>query len=204
MPTRTFLNLSKDKQERIMKAAIEEFSKRNLDDANLSNIISAAGISRGSWYQYFTSKGDLYVHLFETLRNMRADFVKPAYGLYKKEPFLDFFKAFYLLDSEYLLRRPQHIELGKHLYTCDNNISRGLIQRLQTKYRETFLIAIEFDKDRGLIRRDIDSIVLAELCVHFVTDVFIFQSIATHLSLNNLQENMEGMLHIISTGIAAS
>lgn len=201
MPTQTFFNLPKEKQERILNAGIEEFGKRNVQEANLSNIISDAGISRGSWYQYFENKDDMYVYVFDTLRAERAEYVKPAYSLYKKGPFIDFFKEFYLRDSEYLLLHPAHIELGKHLYSHAHGVSRRLIQRIQTHYRETFLVAIEFDKERGYISQNADSSTLADLCVHFVTDVFIFQSIANQLSRNNLRDYTEKMLYIIQNGI---
>ncbi len=92
MPTQTFLNLPKDKQERILNAAIEEFSQRNVQEANIANIVSAAGISRGSIYQYFENKEDMYVYIFDTLRRERAEYVKSAFDLYKKEPFIVFFE----------------------------------------------------------------------------------------------------------------
>ena len=203
MPTQTFLNLPREKRERILNAAIEEFGQRNVQEANLANIISAAGISRGSWYQYFENKEDMYVYVFDTLRAERAEYVKPAYELYKKVPFLEFFREFYLRDGEYLLRHPSHVELGKQLYSHAHGVSRRLIQRLQTQYRETFLVAIEFDKERGNIARQVDSSALADLCVHFVTDVFIFQSIAEQLSLGNLRDYMDKTLYILKNGIAA-
>lgn len=201
MPTRTFLNLPEEKQKRILNAAIEEFGKRNVQEANLSNIISMAGISRGSLYQYFENKEDMYVYVFDTLRSQRSEYVKPAFKLYKKAPFLDFFIDFYVRDSEYLLKNPSHLELGKHLYTHGHGISRRLISRIQTKYRGIFLVAIEYDKEHNIISNQVDSAVLSDLCVHFATDVFIFQSLGSHLSLGNLREHMEKTLYIIKNGI---
>lgn len=201
MPSATFMKLPEEKQERILEAAIKEFGMRNVREANLSNIVKDAGIARGSLYQYFPTKDDLYVHVFETLRARRAEYVKPAYDLYKKEPFLRFFETFYLLDSEYLMQNPPHIALGQQLYSNTHGVSRGLIQRLQNRYKETFIIAIEFDKERGLIDRSIDTSSLADLCVHFVTDVFIFQSINTQLSMMNIRDHIQKTLRIIENGI---
>ena len=202
MPTQTFLNLPSEKQARILNAAIEEFGKRNVQEANISNIVATAGISRGSLYQYFENKEDMYIYIFDTLRSERSNYVKPAYEYYKKEPFIRFFEEFYMRDSEYLLRNESHIELGKQLYSYAHGVSRKLIQRIQTQYRETFLIAIEFDKERNYISDEVDSSALADLCVHLVTDVFIFQSIAKQVSLNNLREHMRKTLFIIQNGIS--
>ncbi|MDR1978195.1 MAG: TetR/AcrR family transcriptional regulator [Synergistaceae bacterium] len=200
MPTQTFYNLPAEKRERILQAAIEEFGRRNVQEANLSNIVSAANISRGSLYQYFSNKEDMYVYIFDTLRARRAEYVKPAFSLYKKEPFLNFFEAFYLRDSEFLLRNPSHIELGKQLYSHAHGVSRGLIQRAQSHYKETFLLAIEFDKERGIISLEIDSSALADLCVHFVTDIFIFQSVMSQLSMSNIERHARQTLYILQNG----
>ncbi len=201
MPSQTFLNLSPEKQERILTAAVKEFGQRNVQEANLSNIVADAGISRGSLYQYFPNKEDMYVFVFDTLRARRSEKVRPAFALYKKAPFIEFFEDFYLRDSEYLLQHPTHIELGKQLYGHSKGVSYGLIIQLQTRYKELFLVAIEFDKERGLIDQKIDTSALADLCVHLVTDVFIFQSIANRLSMQNIRDHVKKTLYIIQRGI---
>lgn len=201
MPTTTFFNLPEEKQQRIVDAAIKEFGQRGLEEGNLSNIVKDANISRGSLYQYIESKEDLYVYVFSKLRAERAEHVKPAFESYKKKPFLEFFRHFYLRDSEYLLAHPAHIDLGKRLYASADSVSRGLIQNQQTRYKEWFLVAIEHDKDRGEISKRVDASALADLCVHFVTDIFIFQSAHTQISIFNLQEHLEKTLTIFQHGI---
>lgn len=202
MPTSTFLNLPDEKRKRVLDAAIKEFGQRSVDEGNLANIVKDAKISRGSFYQYFDSKDDLYTYIFDTLRSERSEYVRPSFRLYKKAPFIRFFEEFYLRDSEYLLRHSAHIELGKHLYSSANNVARGLIQRQQSMYKEWFLLAIDYDKERGLIDPKVDSSVFADLCVHFVTDIFIFQSIYTQLSLDNIRDHFSKSLYFIENGVA--
>ena len=201
MPTATFLRLSASKQKRIIDAAVKEFSVRNVQEGKLSNIVKDAGISRGSLYQYFPSKEDLYNYLFDTLRADRAEYVKPAFALYKTEPFLRFFEEFYLRDSEFLLMNPSHIELGKQMYGSTDSVSRGLIHRLQTRYKEWFLVAIEHDKEKGIIDHRVSSSTLADLFVHFVTDIFIFQSVHSQFSVVNIREHCRETMYIIWNGI---
>lgn len=83
MPTKTFINLPKDKRARILKAARKEFSRVPLEKAVIANIVKSAKIPRGSFYQYFTDVEDLFVYL-----------VKCIYGIDKKE-----FKN-YLLEAD--------------------------------------------------------------------------------------------------------
>lgn len=63
MPTQTFLNLNQDKQEHIYHAALRVFTSTPYEKVSIQNIIDAADIPRGSFYQYFTDKEDLYLYL---------------------------------------------------------------------------------------------------------------------------------------------
>ena len=201
MPTQTFQNLPAEKQERVLNAAVNEFSQRNVEEANISNIVRQAGISRGSFYQYFSSKEDLYVYVFETLRGRRSEFTRPAFDYYKTESFLTFFEHFYLLDSQFLLQHPQHIELGKIMYSHGRGVSLGLIQAVQRRYSDIFLIAIEYDRDNGRIRPEVDARIVTDLCVHFMTDIFIFQNFSQRMSLSSVEEHLKGTIDIIRHGI---
>jgi len=60
MPKITFFNLPDDKKQTLIEAAKKEFSSVPLFDASISNIIKSAGIPRGSFYQYFEDKEDVY------------------------------------------------------------------------------------------------------------------------------------------------
>lgn len=201
MPTQTFLNLPAEKQARVLAAAMDEFSLRNVDEAKLSNIVRSAGIPRGSIYQYFTDKDDLYVYMFETLRAERREFTTPAFEYYLTSSFLTFFEHYYALDSEFLIRHSQHIELGKILYGHASGVSVSLIRAIKSRYRETFLVAIERDQAEGRIRPDVDGAVLADLCVHFMTDIFIFQNLTERMSLADVREHLKGTVQLIRRGI---
>ncbi|MGY3766551.1 TetR/AcrR family transcriptional regulator [Vagococcus vulneris] len=68
MPTGTFYRLNKDKQAVIIKAAKDEFSRVPFHDAAISNIVKNSGISRGSFYQYFEDKEDIFFYCLVMLR----------------------------------------------------------------------------------------------------------------------------------------
>lgn len=60
MIKQTFYNLPETKRERIYQAIKTEFDRVPLDKISINSIIKEANISRGSFYQYFDDKGDLY------------------------------------------------------------------------------------------------------------------------------------------------
>ena len=204
MPTQTFFNLQPKKRKKILSSAIQEFTIRNLAEANISNIVKAAGISRGSFYQYFHNKEDLYVHIFTTLREERRAYTQGEIDSMKTVPFLEFYRAFYLKNAEYLLMFPDHIRLGRQLYTCPIDTSRHLIETLQRRYKEMFLIGIEYDKMKGLFREDVDSAALADLLVHMSTDIFIFEVVKAEISMRNIEHNIAAVLDILRRGVMST
>lgn len=65
MPKTTFFRLSADRRELVANAAIAEFAERPYSEASLSRIARETGVPKGSFYQYFENKLDLYRWLLE-------------------------------------------------------------------------------------------------------------------------------------------
>lgn len=63
MPTQTFFDLKKEKQQRIIHAACRIFTKIPYEKVSIQDIVNEAEIPRGSFYQYFLDKEDLYLYL---------------------------------------------------------------------------------------------------------------------------------------------
>ena len=67
MCTETFLRLPEEKRNRFLDAAWAEFTTVPFQDVSINKIILRARISRGSFYQYFASKDDLFAYLQQTM-----------------------------------------------------------------------------------------------------------------------------------------
>lgn len=60
----TFRNLPEAKQKRIMHEALNEFAERGYAKASLNSLVSKVGISKGSIFQYFKDKANLFYTVF--------------------------------------------------------------------------------------------------------------------------------------------
>lgn len=60
MPTPTFFALPAERRDRLVREAIQEFSDHAYAEASLSQIARRSRIAKGSFYQYFADKLDLY------------------------------------------------------------------------------------------------------------------------------------------------
>lgn len=88
MPKETFFNLPEEKRRRITDLAVREFAAHSYSKASLSNIVARAGIAKGSMYQYFADKKDLYLYLVELATEEKISHIQRSV-----DPEADFFTA---------------------------------------------------------------------------------------------------------------
>ena len=75
MPNQTFFNLPDEKRAQILQVAIDEFADNDYDSASISRIVARAGIAKGSFYQYFADKEDLYAYLLGMVTEAKTRFL---------------------------------------------------------------------------------------------------------------------------------
>ena len=63
----TFRRLPEEKRTRFLEAAWNEFNRVSIEEASINQIVQKAGVPRGSFYQYFADKGDLFTYLMESV-----------------------------------------------------------------------------------------------------------------------------------------
>lgn len=98
MPSTTFYNLPKKKQDKLITAAKMEFTKLPFHKVSINSIIEHAEIPRGSFYMYFTDKEDIFKYILESYKDDFKDIVKLSFenndGDLKKS-FIDVFENVY-------------------------------------------------------------------------------------------------------------
>ena len=65
----TFHRLPEEKRTRFLEAAWEEFTRVSFAEASTNQIVRRAGVPRGSFYQYFRDKEDLFAYLMTQARD---------------------------------------------------------------------------------------------------------------------------------------
>lgn len=103
MPKQTFFNLPVEKQTRLLEAAHHEFSRRGFNEASINQIIKEAGVSRGSFYQYFEDKHDLYQYFARKLGENLEAAQKAILPLASQDLFSYYQKSFTLMLEDFYL-----------------------------------------------------------------------------------------------------
>jgi AcrR family transcriptional regulator len=91
MPKQTFLNLPEEKRRCITKAAIDEFAEFGFEASSINRIVANSGISKGSFYQYFEDKMDVFKYLIDVIAKEKTEYYK---GKHPPSPNLDTFEYF--------------------------------------------------------------------------------------------------------------
>lgn len=150
-----FLNLDKEKQDRIINAAIKEFAQKGYSSASTNEIVKEAGISKGLLFHYFQNKKQLYLFLFDYCYELLAD------EFYKKINFseVDFFKRIrhaVLIKMDLLSKYPDIFKFIEEAY-----FEESTVIKIELGNRIKELTDINFGKvyegiDMTKFREDVD------------------------------------------------
>ncbi|MBN2218942.1 MAG: TetR/AcrR family transcriptional regulator [Kosmotogaceae bacterium] len=73
MPKETFFNLSETKRKRILEAAIDEFAENGYENSRVNEIVRRSTIPKGSFYQYFENKCDLFRYVLDIIYKKKME-----------------------------------------------------------------------------------------------------------------------------------
>lgn len=82
-----FFDLKKEKQNRMINAALKIFAQNGYQKASTDDIVKEAGISKGLLFHYFGSKAGLYIFVYEYSARYMAMEMQRAVALREKDLF---------------------------------------------------------------------------------------------------------------------
>lgn len=156
MPKPTFFNLPEDKRRLILNLAIEEFAQRDYNSASISNIVSQAGIAKGSLYQYFADKRELYFYLLELAAEEKKRFLMQSPP---PDPNMGLFEYLrWLMESgaHFELSRPQLAQVAYRALFSDRPFGDEPFQQMVRAANDFYTNLIALGVARGSIDPHID------------------------------------------------
>jgi AcrR family transcriptional regulator len=161
MPKPTFFNLPEDKRRTIIDAATDEFAAYGLENASTNRIVANSGISKGSFYQYFEDKQDVFMYLLTLLEQEKMEYFKD-----KRPPSnnMDTFEYFHWMIKT-------GMEFNSAYPSMTQAVSRVLLGEGQyygkhfAKYREKTTQALSMMIQQAIELGEVDPSVDVELAV---------------------------------------
>jgi TetR/AcrR family fatty acid metabolism transcriptional regulator len=151
----------KEKKDQIVEAAIREFARKGFSRTTINDIASAAGIGKGTVYEYFSNKEEIvhetFLFFMHTLEpDFQSIFLSKASAMEKMKQVLDGFSLF--VGSEY--REMMELMFQFWSESIKDKGPKGVMFKEMIKfyqvYREIFSDIIIEGMGDGSFRKDIN------------------------------------------------
>ncbi|HJL15376.1 MAG TPA: TetR/AcrR family transcriptional regulator [Sandaracinaceae bacterium LLY-WYZ-13_1] len=173
MPTETFVNLPSAKRRRIVELAMDEFARHPYARASLSRIVARAGIAKGSVYQYFDNKLDLYRWLvLEEAPRRKLAYLEGA-GRAVEGDFFHRLEAF-VVDGIELTARDVRLSglLGNFARETAPEVA-PLLEESRRRSRAYLLEMLRGAREAGSLRDDVDLETAADVLGHVLGEALL-------------------------------
>ncbi len=155
--TDAFKRIAEEKQERVFRAAANEFASNGYQKASMNSVVKEAGISKGSLFQYFPTKLDLFEKVVAVATHRAKGFLRETRnstsGLSIDKRLGDLLKAgFDFIDKHPQLSR---IYFGM-LHSGSSPFGSTRLQVLHRQGIEFLTKILEEATENGELRDDLD------------------------------------------------
>jgi AcrR family transcriptional regulator len=139
-------------RNKVIVAALDVFSRKGYHDAKMDEIAEKASVSKGTLYNQFSSKEDLFRGIAEYLLKVE---MKESVALLGEGDPVRQFKALYDWMNELYGSKASFI-LEVYSIACRDRKMHDILSRVIKKENEGFAQLIAFMQAEGRIRRDVD------------------------------------------------
>lgn len=187
MPTETFINLAEEKRLAFIESALKEFADNNFESASINKIIKELNIARGSVYQYFSDKLDLWLYLKEYSELQKLKHIKSV-DRSKYPDFWTYYEDLFIKGINFDIEHPL---CSRFLYRIGfKESSKDIaeyIDNWKVKAKEIFTEWVENEKNNGSIKKTIKT----EIAVQFILSMSssIGELVQTKYS-SNIERNL--------------
>ena len=212
MPKETFFNLPAEKYSNIISIAIDEFAANPYHIASISKIVRQAGIAKGSFYQYFDDKHDLYHYLIKTSlaeKNNLAEKLPPPdtssdlFGYLRWQFYLAIqFEYLYPKNAKILYRA--FIEENIHADKNEQNEQLGISDLFQPLLKQGLIfgkIAPWLDTDLGTFLLEITYFHLGRFFLNKNDSKSSQNKDHNRLDYDEIQQRLDNLMDIIEAGM---
>lgn len=204
MPKETYFNLEEVKRQKIMDVIIDEFAEHDYNTASVSKICEKAGIAKGSFYQYFDNKKDLYTYLLTYIGEQKMAYLAKYQGSLDMSETFDFLRMTYAMGVEFTYNNPKLYAIGKFFMHMSD-------ERKQTFFGERLAqnddyLANMFKKGvaAGTIRDDVDPYLLARMLTDLsngISEFYAFNLNQNEIDTDTFMNIANAMIDVLENGI---
>jgi AcrR family transcriptional regulator len=174
MPKQTFLNLPEEKRKAFIEIALDEFASNDYNTASVSKIVEKAGIAKGSVYQYFSDKQDLFMYLLDVANQEMMGVIQQTPP---PDPNADFFETLrwqMSVSVQASLKYPVHSKLARRAYTSPLPFHDTILEKAKKVREEHFQELITRGQASGHLDPNLDPAVVSFMVQGLMSDMGSF------------------------------
>jgi AcrR family transcriptional regulator len=168
MPKETFFNLPEEKRQVIIDIAIDEFADNDYKNASISNIASRAGIAKGSLYQYFKDKRELYFYLLQLAGEEKKAFLSGKTPPDPTMSLFDYLRWLMKVGATFELSNPKLAQVAYRGLFSDRPFGDEPTQQILNSVKDYYGSLVDMGKTQGCIDPRIDR----DLAIFLLESVF--------------------------------
>ncbi|MBS3977103.1 MAG: TetR/AcrR family transcriptional regulator [Syntrophomonadaceae bacterium] len=196
MPKDTFFNLPELKRKAVFDAAVREFSVYMFSEASINRIVKAAQIPRGSFYQYFDGKEDLFSYVITRIFTEIEEIMQTRRRDTMDVDALSLFMEKVYATAELNKEKPEYVQITLLQSRDKTHFVRQFFE-LSDAQRRNVLQLFEYDKHLGIVREDVDSSLVIDMVYTLSKELFFDVVMDSEAYLRK----MEAVIRIIREGI---
>jgi len=137
-------------------------------------------IAKGSFYQYFDDKKDLFLHLIKRVNEKKLEYISPVFQNPEQYDFFTLIRELFISGLKFAASNPEFTLMGNWLFKSKDHpiynevVSVGL-QNAQNVYTDLLKLAISRNEIRDDIDLDFVSYIISSLNVNVVE--YYFQNV---------------------------
>ncbi len=209
MPKQTFFNLPDEKRTQIMDAAIDEFADYGLEKASTNRIVANSGISKGSFYQYFEDKLDVFDHIVTLLGEEKLVFFQGMPPPSSNMDTFGYYRWMIKTGMEFNSTNPRMVQAVSRILLAEGQYYGKHFE----KYREQSTQALRAMIEQAMERGEMDPSVDVELATmvmetwnnaignYFLKEGLKQDDFITWIRSPETQEKIEKLLYIMEYGL---
>jgi len=133
-----------------------EFARHPYEQASLSEIVLNAGIAKGSMYQYFDDKKDLYGYVLQQVYQHKREFLQPVLDNTDNLDFFELVSLYYRRSWHFARQHPEYHRVTANFWDSrDVTIREEILLEKQIRILE-FADMVEHGSQSGVISSSAD------------------------------------------------
>ncbi len=176
MPKNAFDLIAPQKRELLLRSAARLFSENGFSRTDMAQIAGTAGIAKGSLYNYFVSKEELYLFVcrdgMERSRRAVYGAISPEWDVYRQ------IEHIFRQGSSFAEQHPEYVRLYLNLSSAGMERFAGSLSREVETFTSNHLkMVIARDRETGLVRKDVD-VNMAAFLINSLYIMFVVSLVA--------------------------